>query len=98
MAAEWWYSGGRMTAQIGGQMQIDLKSGVAPISYVASRLAALIKQAAKSDGPIIITQKGRPTGVLLSVEAYTRLVERGETGIQGGPVPVNIYGDLSDYA
>lgn len=57
---------------------IDLNN-VHPISYVASRLAALIK--ALASHPVIITQKGRPTAVLLSVDAfeeYMRLKAKAE--------------------
>jgi prevent-host-death family protein len=54
---------------------IDLKHGVVPISRAASSLAALISRSRTNQEPIIITQKGYPSGVLLGMELYTRLQE-----------------------
>ncbi|NTV65156.1 MAG: type II toxin-antitoxin system Phd/YefM family antitoxin [Oscillochloris sp.] len=52
---------------------IDLKRGVVPISRAAASLAALIKRARADEQPIIITQKGYPSGVLLGIELFTAL-------------------------
>lgn len=52
---------------------IDLQEGVLPISAAASQLARRIKQATTTRRPIIVTQKGYPTGVILDIESYTRL-------------------------
>lgn len=52
---------------------IDLEHGVVPISRAASSLAALIKRARANNQPIIITQKGYPSGVLLGIELYGEL-------------------------
>jgi prevent-host-death family protein len=52
---------------------IDLERGVVPISRAASSLAALIKRARADQQPIIITQKGYPSGVLLGIELFTAL-------------------------
>jgi prevent-host-death family protein len=52
---------------------IDLQHGVVPISKAASSLAALIKRAHAEHQPIVVTQKGYPTGVLLDIELYTAL-------------------------
>lgn len=54
-------------------LDVDLESGVVPISKAASSLAALLKRARERRQPIIVTQKGYPTGVLLDVELYTAL-------------------------
>lgn len=51
----------------------DLQTGVVPVSKAASSLAALIKRARETRRPIVITQKGYPTGVLLSVELFDQL-------------------------
>jgi prevent-host-death family protein len=48
----------------------DLRSGVVPISKAASSLAALIKRANAEKSVIVITQKGYPSGVLLSPELF----------------------------
>lgn len=52
---------------------IDLERGVIPISRAAASLAALIKRARAEGQPIIITQKGYPSGVLLGIELFTAL-------------------------
>jgi prevent-host-death family protein len=54
-------------------LDVDLEGGVVPISKAASSLAALLKRAREKRQPIIVTQKGYPTGVLLDVELYTAL-------------------------
>lgn len=53
-------------------MQIKL-ANIHPISYAAAHLAQMIEQAITSGDPTVITQKGRPTAVVLSVEQFTRL-------------------------
>lgn len=52
---------------------VDLQHGVVPISKAASSLAALIKRARANHQPIIVTQKGYPTGVILDIELFTTL-------------------------
>lgn len=59
-------------------LAIDLQQGVLPISAAAAHLAALIKQARSTGQPIIITQKGYPSGVILGVETFTALRELAE--------------------
>ena len=59
-------------------MQIDLRTGVVPISRAASSLAALLKRCAASSGPIVVTQNGYPTGVLLSIDGYSALIAGAE--------------------
>jgi prevent-host-death family protein len=51
----------------------DLQTGVVPISSAASQLAILIKRATATQRPIVITQKGYPSGVLLSIDVFDRL-------------------------
>jgi prevent-host-death family protein len=55
------------------QLDVDLTQGVVPISKAASSLAALIKRSRASHQPIIVTQKGYPTGVILDVELFSAL-------------------------
>jgi prevent-host-death family protein len=62
-------------------LDVDLKRGVVPISKAASSLAALIKRASSTGQPVIVTQKGYPTGVILPVEVFAALkqiVDGGE--------------------
>ena len=54
-------------------LEPDLRTNVVPISKAASSLAALIKRATAGRCPILITQKGYPQGVLISVELYALL-------------------------
>jgi prevent-host-death family protein len=56
-------------------LNIDLLSGVIPVSRASSSLAALIKRSQTQRQPIIVTQKGRPTAVILDIELYTVLRE-----------------------
>ncbi|EFO79907.1 prevent-host-death family protein [Oscillochloris trichoides DG-6] len=54
-------------------LDVDLKQGVVPISKAASSLASLIKRSRAQHQPIIVTQKGYPTGVILDVELFSAL-------------------------
>jgi prevent-host-death family protein len=69
-------------------LDVDLNQGVVPISKAASSLAALIKRSRAQHQPIIVTQKGSPTGVILDVELFSALralaeqLEGGENGAQ----------------
>jgi prevent-host-death family protein len=62
-------------------LDVDLKQGVVPISKAASSLAALIKRSRANHQPIIVTQKGYPTGVILDVELFTALRELADQQI-----------------
>lgn len=59
-------------------MNVDLKKGVVPISKAASAMARLLLQSKENKEPVIVTQKGYPTGVLLDIDLYTALVERAD--------------------
>jgi prevent-host-death family protein len=61
-------------------MKIDLERGVVPISFAASHLAALFKRARATRSVIVVTQKGRPSGVILDVETFVELNRRAELG------------------
>lgn len=63
----------RMSSRTNLNLDVDLQRGVVPISKAASSLAALIKRAHTSGRPVIVTQKGYPTGVLLPIELFTAL-------------------------
>jgi prevent-host-death family protein len=71
----------------GPNFQIDLQHGVVPISRAAASIAALIKRSAANAQPIIITQKGYPTGVLLSIELFTSLRELAESAASSESTP-----------
>lgn len=65
-------------------MRIDLERGVVPISFAASHLAALFKRARAAKAPIVVTQKGYPSGVILDVETYTALAEAAGRALAAG--------------
>jgi prevent-host-death family protein len=66
---------------------IDLERGVVPISKAASCLAALIKRARADQQPIIITQKGYPSGVLLGIELFTALQDLAARHVRANGEP-----------
>lgn len=70
-----------MTPQIERlNLTVDLNGGVVPISKVASSLAALLRRAREQQRPIVVTQKGYPSGVILSIELYNQLCDHARTG------------------
>jgi prevent-host-death family protein len=70
-------------------LDADLESGVVPISKAATSLAVLLKRVRQQRRPVIITQKGFPSAVLLDIEVYValrRLAARhrgGKSGSEG---------------
>ena len=58
--------------------ETDLIDGVLPISKAASSLAAKIKWVDAHHKPVVITQKGYPTGVLISVAMFRYLQQLSE--------------------
>jgi prevent-host-death family protein len=75
-------------------LDVDLKQGVVPISKAASSLAALIKRSRSNHQPIIVTQKGYPTGVILDVELFTALRQLADLHeLEEGAVTVEVADD-----
>jgi prevent-host-death family protein len=66
-------------------LDVDLQGGVVPISRAASSLAALIKRGKARQQPIIVTQKGYPTGVLLPIDLYSTLRDLAQRNTDSGP-------------
>ncbi len=52
---------------------VDLEKGVVPISKAASSLAALLKRSQANHQPIVVTQKGYPTGVIIDIELFSAI-------------------------
>lgn len=65
-------------------LDVDLQSGVVPISKAASSLAALLKRSQEHQQPIIVTQKGYPVCVLLPVDLYIALRDLARRGAAQG--------------
>jgi prevent-host-death family protein len=66
---------------------------IIPISDLRQDTAGIIKRAAASDEPVIITQRGRASAVLVSAQSYTRtqheleilrILARGDAEIEAG--------------
>jgi prevent-host-death family protein len=66
---------------------------IVPITDLRQDAAAVLKQLQESEEPLVITQRGRATAVLLNVEAYERsqherellrILARGEKEIAKG--------------
>jgi len=51
---------------------------IIPISDLRQDAAGIIKRAAASNEPVVITQRGRASAVLLSAEAYERTQHENE--------------------
>ncbi len=70
-------------------LDVDFDGGVVPISKVASSLAALIKRSRERRQPIIITQKGYPTGVILPIDLFVALRERAKQPGEDAALPTS---------
>jgi len=68
-------------------LNVDLLRGVIPISKAASSLAALIKRTTTTGQPIIVTQKGYPTGVILSIDLFSALKSVADTADEPWAIP-----------
>lgn len=55
-------------------MRINLKDGVVPINKAAPALNQLIRRSHEQQIPIVITQRGEASAVLLSLDVYLSLV------------------------
>lgn len=56
--------------------QLRVSEDFVPVSEFKAQAAELLKRVADSRQPLVITQNGRPAGVLLSPAAYDDLMER----------------------
>lgn len=65
---------------------IALTSDMLPISAAASELARRIEQTKESGRPIIITQRGYPSAVIMSVEQYEQICAALEAAHQAEEV------------
>ena len=56
--------------------EVQISDGIVPLGEFKAQAAKLLKRLADSDEPMVITQNGRPAGVLLSPREFDRLQER----------------------
>jgi prevent-host-death family protein len=74
---------------------MNYAEGIQPLTALRTRSTELIRSARETGQPVIITQNGKPTAVLLDIESYQRqrdallflkLVAQGEQDYQQGDV------------
>ncbi len=51
---------------------MDYTSAIEPVTVLKTRSAELIRRAQESRQPVVITQNGRPTAVLLDIESFQK--------------------------
>lgn len=56
--------------------EVRTSDGIVPLGEFRAQAARLFKRAGKSGEPMVITQDGRPAGVLVSTKEYDRIGER----------------------
>jgi len=60
----------------GRMKEVQISDGIVPLGEFKAQAAKVLKRLADSDEPVVITQNGRPAGVLLSPREFDRLQER----------------------
>ncbi len=55
---------------------VQISDGIVPLGEFKAQAAKLLKRIGESGQPMVITQNGRPAGVLLSPREYDRIQER----------------------
>ncbi len=58
--------------------QINLENDIKPLSEFRANTAKFVKQIKETKRPLILTQHGKSTAVLLDVAAYQALIEKLE--------------------
>ncbi|KAA3615785.1 MAG: type II toxin-antitoxin system Phd/YefM family antitoxin [Calditrichaeota bacterium] len=58
--------------------QINLEQDIKPLSEFRANTAALVKQVKETQRPLIITQHGKSSAVLLDVKKYQSLLDKIE--------------------
>ncbi len=58
--------------------QIELESDIIPLSEFRANTAKFVKQINETKRPLILTQHGKSTAVLLDVASYQALIEKIE--------------------
>ena len=53
-------------------MEIDLKKEIKPLSQFRTDPASVLRQVRENRRPVVITERGNPSAVLVSVEEYEK--------------------------
>jgi prevent-host-death family protein len=56
---------------------LRISENFVPVSEFKAQAADWLRKLAESDVPVIVTQNGKPAGVLLSPQAFDELTEQG---------------------
>lgn len=56
--------------------EVQVSDGIVPLGEFKARASKLLKRIGESGKPMVITQNGRPAGVVLSPQEYDRMQER----------------------
>lgn len=57
-------------------MELDLKKDIKSLSKLRSDPAAILRQTREECRPVVITERGKPTAVIMNVDAYERQQEK----------------------
>ena len=61
------------------KVALDLASDIHPVSDFRANTASLLKQIKESGRPLVLTQRGRGSAVVLDIQAYQDMLEELET-------------------
>ena len=56
--------------------EVQVANGIVPLGEFKAQAAKLLKRLGESGEPMVITQNGRPAGVLVSPKEFDRIQER----------------------
>ena len=56
--------------------QVKVGEGIIPLGEFKARASTILKELKSEEGPLVITQHGRPAAVVLAPDAYDRMQER----------------------
>jgi prevent-host-death family protein len=57
---------------------VNVSDGIVPLGEFKTNASKIIRDIARSDAPLVITQNGRPAAILMSPSAFQELRERQE--------------------
>ena len=66
------------TTKGGNMRQINLENDIKPLSEFRANAASFVKQVKETKRPLILTQHGKSSAVLMDVAAYQSLIEQIE--------------------
>ncbi len=55
--------------------QLHISEDIIPLGEFKSQASKVLRQLRETGRPVVITQNGRPTGVLITPEEFDRLIE-----------------------